>query len=67
MKCMIVKLGADLKSADMYIDITSDRFDELNKNHLFFLRLYTNIHYDEQGREQDYSKWQSIDRDLGIS
>lgn len=46
----------------MYIDITSDRFDELNKNHLFFLRLYTNIHYDEQGREQDYSKWQSIDR-----
>ena len=51
----------------MYIDITTDRFDELNKNHLFFLRLYTNIHYDEQGREQDYSKWQSIDRDLGIS
>ena len=41
--------------------------EELEKNRLFFLRFYANIHYDDQGKEQDYSKWQSIDRDLGIS
>lgn len=51
----------------MQIDISTSRFEELDKNRLFFLRFYSNIHYDDEGKEQDYSKWQSIDRDLGIS
>ena len=51
----------------MQIDISTSRFEELDKNRLFFLRFYSNVHYDDEGKEHDYSKWQSIDRDLGIS
>ena len=51
----------------MQIDISASRFEELDKNRLFFLRFYSNIRYDDDGKELDYSKWQSIDRDLGIS
>lgn len=49
------------------INIASTRYEELKKNPLLFLHLYENIRYDDNGREHDYSQWQSIDRDLGIS
>ena len=51
----------------MQINISASHYEELNKSRLFFLRLYSNICYDDNGKEQDFSKWRSIDRDLGIS
>lgn len=49
------------------VDISESRYSELKKNPLLFLRYYENIRYDEKGHEHDYSKWESIDRDLNIS
>lgn len=49
------------------IDISVEKYERLNKNRLFFLRLYENFHYDDKGNEIDYSEWQSIDRELNIS
>lgn len=52
---------------NLSFDISSDKYSGIKNNPLIFFRLYENVQYDEQGREEDYSEWQSVDRDLGIS
>lgn len=48
-------------------DISKIRYEELRKNPVFFLKFFENIHYDNNGRMIDYSRWSSLDRDLDIS
>ena len=48
-------------------DISKIRFEELQKNPIFFLKFFENIRYDNKGKEIDYSRWSSLDRDLNIS
>lgn len=48
-------------------DINKARYEELQKNPVFFLKLFENIRYDNNGKEIDYSRWSSLDRDLNIS
>lgn len=48
-------------------DLSKVRYEELQKNPVFFLKFFENIRYDDNGREIDYSKWSSLDRDLNIS
>lgn len=48
-------------------DINKTRYEELKKNPVFFLKFFENIRYDNNGKEIDYSRWSSLDRDLNIS
>lgn len=48
-------------------EISKIRFEELQKNPIFFLKFFENIRYDKNGKEIDYSRWSSLDRDLNIS
>ena len=48
-------------------DISKTRYEELRKNPVFFLKLFENIHYDNNGKKIDYSSWNSLDRELNIS
>ena len=48
-------------------DINKTRYEELKKNPVFFLKFFENIRYDNKGKEIDYSRWSSLDRDLNIS
>ena len=48
-------------------DINKIRYEELIKNPVFFLKFFERIGYNDNGEEIDYSKWQSLDRDLNIS
>lgn len=48
-------------------DISKTRYEELKKNPVFFLKFFENIHYDNNGKEIDYSRWNSLDRELNIS
>lgn len=48
-------------------EISKIRFEELQKNPIFFLKFFENIRYDNNGKEIDYSRWSSLDRDLNIS
>lgn len=48
-------------------DIKKTRYEELKKNPVFFLKFFENIRYDNNGKEIDYSRWSSLDRDLNIS
>lgn len=48
-------------------DISKTRYEELRKNPVFFLKFFENIHYDNNGKEIDYSRWNSLDRELNIS
>lgn len=47
-------------------DINKIRYEELIKNPVFFLKFFERIGYNDNGEEIDYSKWQSLDRDLNI-
>lgn len=49
------------------VDISKSRYEELKKNPVFFLKYFENIRYDDQGNENDYSTWRSLDRDLNIN
>lgn len=48
-------------------DINKTRYEELKKNPVFFLKFFENMRYDNNGKEIDYSRWSSLDRDLNIS
>lgn len=48
-------------------DINKTRYEELRKNPVFFLKFFENIRYDNNGKEIDYSRWSSLDRELNIS
>lgn len=48
-------------------DINKARFEDLRKNPVFFLKFFENIHYDNNGKEIDCSKWSSLDCDLNVS
>ena len=48
-------------------EISKIRFEELQKNPIFFLKFFENIRYDNNGKEIYYSRWSSLDRDLNIS
>ena len=48
-------------------DINGARYEELIKNHVFFLKFFEDIHYDNNGVEIDQSSWNSLDHDLNIS
>ena len=49
------------------VDISKNRYEELRKNPVFFLKFFENIQYDRHHNEVDYSTWRSLDRDLNIS
>lgn len=49
------------------VDISKNRYEELKKNPVFFLKFYNNIRYDEQGNIVDCSTWRSLDSDLNIT
>lgn len=48
------------------VNIPHERYEELKRNPLLFLRLYEYVKYDNNGHKQDLSKWESIDRGLGV-
>lgn len=49
------------------VDISKNKYEELNKKSIFFLKFYENIKYDSHGNKIDYSKWRSLEPDLNIS
>ena len=49
------------------IEIKTAQYELIRKSNLFFLRFYENFRQDNYGKEIDFSQWQSVDRDLGIS
>ena len=44
-------------------EISKIRFEELQKNPIFFLKFFENIRYDNNGKECGYSRWRSLERD----
>lgn len=49
------------------IDFNSERYNELKKNPVLFLKFHENYQTGSQGKKIDNSQWRSVDRDLGIS
>lgn len=51
----------------MTVEINTEVYEELRKNPLFFLKYDENIRMDKNGRECDYSLWESVNSDYSIS
>ena len=49
------------------IKIAKNKYEELRKSSIFFLKFYDDEQYNYQGKKVDLSKWCSIERDLNIS
>ena len=49
------------------VEISKNKYEELKKSSIFFLKFYENIQYDYHGNKLDSSKWRSLERDLNIS
>lgn len=49
------------------IKIAKNKYEELSKSSIFFLKYYDDEQYNYQGKKVDLSKWRSIERDLNIS
>ena len=49
------------------IKIAKNKYEELRKSSIFFLKFYDDEQYNYQGKKVDLSKWRSIERDLNIS
>lgn len=51
----------------MTVEISTEVYEELRKTPLFFVKFYTDIHRDENGRECNNYLWKSVNSDYSIS
>ena len=56
-----------MEAMNRTVDISKNKFEELNRNLIFFLKFCEDIKYDSHGNEIDYSRWRSLEPDLNIS
>ena len=48
------------------VEVSSEQYEEMRKQPLFFVRFNKRIFTDNEGKEHDDSEWLSVDRDLNI-
>lgn len=51
----------------MTVEISTEVYEELRKTPLFFVKFYTDIRRDENGRECNNYLWKSVNSDYSIS
>ena len=51
----------------MTVEISAKVYEELRKTPLFFVKYHEDIRMDKNGRECDYSLWESVNSDYSIS
>lgn len=49
-----------------FVKVSSEQYEEMRKQPLFFVKFYKRVFTDNEGNEHDNSEWQSVDRDLNI-
>ncbi len=49
-----------------FVEVSSEQYEEMRKQPLFFVKFYKRVFTDNEGNEHDNSEWQSVDRDLNI-